>query len=244
MPPAPPVLQWADRIDHFALELPRIRHPREVDHPLEVHLRADLFQTGELFDELPGHIHHVEDTLRADDQRLGNPLHPLQRTQEHAVELGGLPMALPALPRGHQLHHAIIGEDAEHDLHLRLEFILRERLEQHLFGVNVGQPSSPDGIVALRRDSPGDWLALKASVAEQLCNWICVHSWPFYRSPEGDVLARYERRNSDDSLNPTENLNYHRTTVSRHIYYLYAYGRQKIAKTFVVVTLTAVVAAA
>jgi hypothetical protein len=48
-----------------------------------------------------------------------------------------------------QLHHAIIGEDAEHGLHLRLEFILREWFEQHLFGVNVGQPSSPDGIVAL-----------------------------------------------------------------------------------------------
>jgi hypothetical protein len=58
-------------------------------------------------------------------------------------------MAFPALPSGDQLHHAIIGEDAEHGLHLRLEFILREWFEQHLFGVNVGQPSSPDGIVAL-----------------------------------------------------------------------------------------------
>jgi hypothetical protein len=36
-------LQWADRINHFALELPRIRHPWEVNHPLEVHLRADFF---------------------------------------------------------------------------------------------------------------------------------------------------------------------------------------------------------
>jgi hypothetical protein len=79
----------------------------------------------------------------------GTPLHPLQRTQEHTVEFGDLRMALPTFPRGHQLHHAIIGEDAEHDLDLRLEFILRERLEQHLFGVNVGQPSSPDGVVAL-----------------------------------------------------------------------------------------------
>ena len=30
-----------------------------------------LLQTGKLLDELPGDIHHVEDTLRADDQRLG-----------------------------------------------------------------------------------------------------------------------------------------------------------------------------
>ena len=79
----------------------------------------------------------------------GTHCHSLQRTQKHAVELDGLPMALPALPGGRQLHHAIIGEDAEHDLHLRVEFIVRERLEQHLFGVNVGQPDSPDGVVAL-----------------------------------------------------------------------------------------------
>jgi hypothetical protein len=48
-------------------------------------------------------------------------------------------------------------------------------LEQHLFGVNVGQPSSPDGIIALWRDSPSDRSALKARIAEQLRNWICVH---------------------------------------------------------------------
>jgi len=52
-------------------------------------------------------------------------------------------------PRRRQLHHAIISEDAEHDLHLRLELILGERLEQHLLGVNVDQKSPPDGIVAL-----------------------------------------------------------------------------------------------
>jgi hypothetical protein len=165
----------ADRIDHFAFELPLIRHPWEVDHPLQVHLPADLIETGELFEELPGHIHDVEDTLGADDQRLRNPLHPFERAQEDAVELRGLRAALPAHPRGHQLHHAIIGEDAEHDLHLRLELILRERLEQDLFRVNVGQPSAPHGIVAFRRDPPRDWLAPEARIAEQLCNRICAH---------------------------------------------------------------------
>src|ERR1700676_4210938 len=183
------VLQRADRIDHVALELPRIRHPREVGHPLQMHLRADFFQTGELFDELAGHIHHVEDALRADDQRLRNPPHLLQRTQEHAEELGSLLMAFPALSSGQQLHHAIVGEDAEHDLHLRLEFILRERLEQHLFGVNVSEPSAPDGIVAVWRDVPGDGQALKTRVAEQLCNRIRVHSWPFRRSPAGGCVG-------------------------------------------------------
>ena len=66
----PPVLQWADGIDHFAFELPLITHPGEVDHPLEVHLRADLLEAGELRNELSRHIHHVEDTLGPDDQRL------------------------------------------------------------------------------------------------------------------------------------------------------------------------------
>jgi hypothetical protein len=173
------VLQWADRIDHLALEFSRSRHPRKVDHPLQVHRRADFFQSGELLDQFPGHIDHVQDALRANDERLRNPLHLLQRAQEHAVERGSLLMALPTLPGGHQLHHAIIGEDAEHDLHLRLEFILRERLEQHLFGMNVRQPGPPDGIVAIRCDRLSDWLALEARVAEQLRNWIHAHLLSF-----------------------------------------------------------------
>ena len=53
-----------------------MRHPGEEDHPLQVHLRADFFQTGERLDELPGHIHHVEDALGADDERLRNPRIP------------------------------------------------------------------------------------------------------------------------------------------------------------------------
>jgi hypothetical protein len=73
----------------------------------------------------------------------------LQGTQEHTVELGGPLMALPSLPRRGQFHHAIVGEDAEHHRHLRLELIRGERLEQYLFGLDVGQPSAPDGVVTL-----------------------------------------------------------------------------------------------
>src|SRR5579864_7928956 len=103
-------------------------------------------------------------------------------------------MALPALAGGRQLHHAIIGEDAEHDLHLRVEFILRKRLEQHLFGVNVRQPRSPDGIVAIRCKPPGDWLAFEARVAQQLRNWIHAHSFVL----SAGTLPRIRWRRSPD----------------------------------------------
>src|SRR5262249_13402937 len=74
--------------------------------------------------------------------------------------------------------HAIIGEHTEHHRHLRVELILCERLEQHLLSVNMGQPSSPDGVVALWRDPPGNRSALKARIAEQLRNRICAHFSP------------------------------------------------------------------
>ena len=91
-------------------------------------------------------------------------------------------MPLPALSRRDHLHHAIVGEDAEHDLHLRPELVLRERLEQNLFGLNMRQPSSPNGIVTLCCRSSSDRLAFEARIAEQLRNRICAHSFPFLRA--------------------------------------------------------------
>src|SRR5262245_30035458 len=103
-------------------------------------------------------------------------------------------MALPAGSGRHQLHHTIIGEDAEHDLHLRLELIIGERLEQNLFGMNVDQPSSSNGIVALRRNSQSDGLTFEASIAEQLGKRICAHCLSFPQVPYRDVLEQHERR--------------------------------------------------
>jgi len=54
-------------------------------------------------DELAGHVHHIQDALGADDQRLRHPFHPLLRTQEDPVKLGGLLAAFPALSHGHEL---------------------------------------------------------------------------------------------------------------------------------------------
>jgi hypothetical protein len=79
-------------------------------------------------------------------QRLGYPFRVLQRTEEDPVELLGLFAAFPALAGGHQLHHAVVRENTEHDAHLRLEFILGERLEQDLVCVDVSKPSSTDGL--------------------------------------------------------------------------------------------------
>jgi hypothetical protein len=157
-----------------------------------VHLSADLIEAGELRDQRPGHVHHVEDTLGADDQRLRNPLHPFEGGEEDAVELRRLRVALPARSRGRQLHHAIIGEDAEHHLHLRLEHILGERLEQDLLRVNVDQPGAPHGIVALRRHAPRDRFALEARIAEQLCNRICAHCRSFPQPPPRRRSAAHE----------------------------------------------------
>jgi hypothetical protein len=44
-------LYWADRIDHFALELPRIRHPRKVDLPLQGAPLTDCLRPLEILDE-------------------------------------------------------------------------------------------------------------------------------------------------------------------------------------------------
>src|SRR5262249_13424161 len=172
---------------------------------VEAQLLADPFQTGELLNELSSHIHYIQDALGADDQRLGNPFHLLQRTQEDPVKLGGLLAALPALPRGHKLHDAVIREDAEHNLHLRFEFILSERLEQDLFGVDMSQPGSPDRIIALWRDCPSDWLAFKARVAEQLRNWIRTHSCPFYQRPASDLASALNFRPSLSHLTGEQN---------------------------------------
>src|SRR5262245_62470198 len=92
-------------------------------------------------------------------------------------------MADPALPRGGELHHAVIGEDAEHDLHLRLEHMLGEDFP----GMNIGEPGAPDRVVAFRRDVPGARPALEARIAEQLCNGICAHGCSF----RGAMPARW-----------------------------------------------------
>src|ERR1700720_4651919 len=98
-------------------------------------------------------------------------------------------MPLPALSRRDHLHHAIVGEDAEHGLHLRPELILRERLEENLFGLNMRQPSSPNGVVTLCCHCPSDRLAFEARIAEQPCNRICAHSFPFCEQPAASRRA-------------------------------------------------------
>src|SRR5262249_6547180 len=67
---------------------------------------------------------------------------------------------------------------------------LREWLEQDLFGVDMREPRTPDGVVALGRDAPGDGLALEAWVGKELRNRIGAHC-RLLRQPA--ARARWQR---------------------------------------------------
>src|SRR5262249_24114488 len=91
------VVQLADRIDHFSLKLPPPRAPTKISSPIEVAPPSGLLETGQLLEWPSRQNSPLKFPLRADDQRLRNPLHPFERAQKEAVELSGLHMTVPAL---------------------------------------------------------------------------------------------------------------------------------------------------
>ena len=76
-------LQLPDRIDHFAFELPLLRNPGKVDHPLQVHLRADLIEASPTARMLP------ERRQERHGARWGERLAKCQRRPSH-FSLSGL----------------------------------------------------------------------------------------------------------------------------------------------------------
>ena len=98
-----------------------------------------LLETAELLDELSRHIHHIKDTLRADDQRLRNPLHRFERAQKQAIELPSLHMTIPQ--RSPVVANSITQSSVK-TLSITLICVLNSSsvngLQQHLFSMNVG----------------------------------------------------------------------------------------------------------
>jgi hypothetical protein len=75
-------LQRPDRIDCLAAELAVCRDSGEINHPLQVHRLADAIEARERRGKRAGHVHHIENALRAEHKRLRNPRHVEDRAQE------------------------------------------------------------------------------------------------------------------------------------------------------------------
>src|SRR4029079_19336395 len=91
----------------------------------------------------------------------------------------------------------------EHDLHLRLEHRLRERLEQDLLSLHVGEPGAPDRVVAFGADLPGDGSALKSGIGEELGNRVFRHVVLFGLEQGYIVIGSAANYHGFDAVSPT-----------------------------------------